>query len=200
MQAGRQVTSQAHLPPMGRKQFSSGRHSPSPRGRKQLSSISGRSVSQAGSFPSQCLPSPHGRKQFSSIPSPQAGAHLPSREGSNSSITQAVPLFSGDSTSSQAGSEATTYTPAGENPTQAGNNLPSSQASSQVIRSRGIHPGKGPSRLPRGTALPPRQTALVPRKAIPLLIHKIGFPKGLSQKTQAQSESLTYPANFWHQH
>ena len=68
-------------------------------------------------------------------PASQASAHLPSREGSNSSITQAALPFPGDSTSSQAGSKATTYTPAGENPSQAGNNLPSSQAGSQVTRS-----------------------------------------------------------------
>ena len=60
---------------------------------------------------------------------------FPQVKGSNSVTTQAVPPFPGDSTSSQAGSEATTYTLAGENPSQAGNNLPSSQQGSQVTRS-----------------------------------------------------------------
>ena len=41
--------------------------------------------------------------------------------------TQAVPPIPGDSTSSQAGGEATANTPAGESPSQAGNNLPSGQ-------------------------------------------------------------------------
>ena len=43
----------------------------------------------------------------------------------------------GDSASSQAGSKATTNTPAGETPSQAGNNLPSSQAGSQVTTRSG---------------------------------------------------------------
>ena len=43
----------------------------------------------------------------------QAVALLPSEEGSNSAVTQAVHPFPGDGTSSQAGSEATTHTPAG---------------------------------------------------------------------------------------
>ena len=60
---------------------------------------------------------------------------FPSREGSNSAISQAVPPFPGDGTSSQAGSKATTHTPAGESSFQAGNNLPTSQAGSQVTRS-----------------------------------------------------------------
>ena len=49
-------------------------------------------------------------------------------EGSNLPTTEAVSLIPGDSTSSQAGSKATTNTPFGESPSQAGNNLPTSQA------------------------------------------------------------------------
>ena len=64
--------------PWGRKQFSSisgrqsgfpGRHFPSPWGRKQLSSISGHSDRQAGNPPGSCSPSPWGRKQLSSFSS-----------------------------------------------------------------------------------------------------------------------------------
>ena len=51
--------------------------------------------------------------------------------------TQAVFPILGDSASSQAGSEATTNTPAGESPSQIGNNLPSSQAGSQVTTRSG---------------------------------------------------------------
>ena len=84
----------------------------------------------------------------------QAGAHLPSGEGSNLAASQATqagssspslrgrkqlsdnnsgsPPIPCDSASFQAGSEATTNTPAEESPSQAGNNLPSSQAGSQL--------------------------------------------------------------------
>ena len=63
---------------------------------------------------------------------------LPSGEGSNlAATTQAVPPIPGDSASSQAGSKATINTPAGESPSQAGNNLPSSQAGSQVTTRSG---------------------------------------------------------------
>ena len=61
----------------------------------------------------------------------QAGRQLPSLpsvEGSNLPTTQAVSPIPGDSTSSHAGNEATTNTPVGESPSQAGNNLPASQA------------------------------------------------------------------------
>ena len=70
----------------------------------------------------------------------------------------------------------------------------------QAGNTPGIQPGKGSSRLPRGTALPPRQTVLVPGKAILHLTPLIGFPKGLPQKTPTLSGSLTYPENLWHQH
>ena len=83
-------------------------------------------TSQAGAH----LPPGEGSSLVAS-PASQAGAHLPPGEGSNIvATTQAVPPIPSDSTSSQAGSEATTKTPAGENPSQAGNNLPSSQAGS----------------------------------------------------------------------
>ena len=91
-------------------------------------------ASQAGSQASQASqagrpvtsPSPKEGGSLAASPVSQAGAHLP---------------------------------PAGENSSQAGNNLPSSQAGSQITRSGrqnpSSQPGKGPSRLPRGAALPP---------------------------------------------
>ena len=80
-------------------------------------------------------PSPKERGTLVASPASQAGAHLPSAEGSNSAITQAVPPFPGDGTSSQAGSKVTIHTPARESSSQAGNNLPTSKAGSQVTRS-----------------------------------------------------------------
>ena len=100
-------------------------------------------ASQAGSQASQASQagrpvtslSPKEGGSLAASPASQAGAHLPSGEGSNSAITQAVPPFPGDGTSSQAGSKATTHTPAGESSSQAGNNLPTSQVGSQVTSS-----------------------------------------------------------------
>ena len=90
---------------------------------------------------------------------------LPLRQEGQSTPT----LTSGDSTSSQTGSEVTTNTPAREGPSQACNNPPSSQAGSQVTTRSGRQASRHSARHraprpPRGTALPPRQTALVPRK------------------------------------
>ena len=90
-------------------------------------------ATQAGRLATSFSPEEGG--SLAASPASQAGAHLPSREGSNSAITQAVPPFPGDGTSSQAGNEATTHTPAGESSSQAGNNLPTSQAGSQVTMS-----------------------------------------------------------------
>ena len=71
-------------------------------------------------------------------PVSQADTHLPSGEGSNLvATTQTVPSIPGDNASSQAGSEATTYTPASESPSYADNNLPSSQAGSQITTRSG---------------------------------------------------------------
>ena len=44
----------------------------------------------------------------------------------------------------------------------------------------GIQLGKGPSRLPRVTALPPRQTVLVPRIVTPPITPLISLPQGSS--------------------
>ena len=60
----------------------------------------------------------------------------------------------------------------------------------QAGKAPGIQPGKGPSRLPRGTVLPPRQTVLVPGMAISHLTPLIGSLKGLPQKTPTLSGSL----------
>ena len=118
----------------------------------------------------------------------QAGTHLPSREGRNSSITQAVAPFPGDSTSSQAGSEAITYTSAGETLPKQVTTSPQVRQAVKLVgqagKTPGIQPGIGPSRLSRETVLPPRQTALLPGKAILHQIPPVGFPKGLPQKPQ----------------
>ena len=79
--------------------------------------------------------SPKEGASLAALPVSQAGAHLPSQEGSNSAITQVVPPFPGDGASSQADSKATTHIPPGESSSQADNNLPTSQAGSQVTRS-----------------------------------------------------------------
>ena len=117
--------------------------------------------------------------------------HLPSGEGSNSSITQAFPP-----------SLVTALPPKQKaRPPHIpllGKPLPKQVTTSPQVRQAvkllgqagkipGAQPGKGHSRLPRGTALPPRQTALVPRKATLHLIPQIGFPKGLPWKTPTQS-------------
>ena len=117
----------AHLPPREGSSLAAsqatqaGRCSPSLRGRKQFIN-----------FPGRCLPFPQGRKQFSSISS-LSGSCSPSLRGrkqlNNNSAVSPIP---GDSASSQAGSEATTNTSAGESPSQAGNNFPTSQAGSQI--------------------------------------------------------------------
>ena len=106
-----------------------GTHLPPGEGSNLVGSQATQAGRQAASLP------PREGSSLAASPACKAGGHLPSGEGSNSAITQAVPPFPGDGTSSQAGSEATTYTPAGESPSQAGNNLPSSQAGSQVTRS-----------------------------------------------------------------
>ena len=151
-QASQVVTSQAgaHLPPgegsnlvaqatqSGRQ---AGAHLPPREGRSLVASQVGIQASKAS----------------------QAGAVLSPGEGSNSAVTQVVPPFVGDGASSQAGSEVTTHTPAGKSSSQAGNNLPTSQAVSQGTR---CSARQRVPRLPRGTAMPPRQTVLLPRKAI----------------------------------
>ena len=108
-QAGRQATPQvvAHLPP---------------REGSNLATQVGRPVT--------CF-FPEEEGSLAVSPASQAGAHLPPGAGSNSVITQAVPPFPGDGTSSQAGSKVTTHTRARESSSQAGNNLPTSQAGSQ---------------------------------------------------------------------
>ena len=105
--------------------FISGRQlgscSPSSRGRKQFSGISGRQSGFPGSRQASNSPFPQGRRQSSSFPS------LPDRHSPSlcwgklpKQVSQAIKALD-----------------------QAGNTL-------------GTQPGKGPSRLPRGTALPLR--------------------------------------------
>ena len=93
-----------------------GAHLPPGEGSSLVASQAGSQASQAGRPVTSLSPKEGGSLVAS--PASQAGAHLPSREGSNSAITQAVPLF-----------------PAGESSSQAGNNLSTSQAGSQVTSS-----------------------------------------------------------------
>ena len=174
-----------------------GRHSPSPWGRRQF--ISGRQAGFPGSyFPARHLLSLWGRKQFSSRQSGFPG--LPCRQVSNFPFPKKEGSLAA-SPPSQAGAH---FPPAGENSSQAGNNLSSSQAGSQVTRSGRQNPWcsvrQMVPKLSRGTALPPRWTVLIPGMSIPQITPLIGSVKGLPQKTPTLGGSLTHPTNLWHQH
>ena len=178
--------------------------------------------SQAGSKATTTTPAGENPSQAgNNLPSSQAGALLPSRErssiaasqatqagrqevallplgeGSNLATTQAVFPIPGDSASSQAGSsKATTNTPAGEGPSQAGNNLPTSQAGRpgrhnprHSARQRVLQASQGNSTASKADSAGSWEGNPTPNTLI-------GFPKGLPQKTLTQSGLLTYPANL----
>ena len=126
----------AHLPPGERSNLVAGAHLPPGEGS---------SLSQAGSQASQAVTS-------------QPGAHLPSGEGSSLVASQAgrqasqasqvagrlvtasSPKEGGSLAAPPASQAGAHLPPAWENSSQAGNNLPASQAGSQVTRSGRQHP------------------------------------------------------------
>ena len=126
---------------------------------------------------------PRERSSLVASPASQAGTDLPSGEGSNSAISQAVLPFPDDSTSSKAGSEATTHTCAGESPSQAGNNLPSSQTGSKVTRSGRENPRHSVRQralqASQGNSTASQADSAGSWESNPNLILQIGFPKGL---------------------
>ena len=144
-----------------------GRCSPFPWGRRQFISVSYLPVRQAG-FPGRHSPSSQGRKQFSSITGRQSGfPGLPSRQAGNFSFSQgrrqssSFPNISGRCSSFPC--QGKFFPRRHQSPCKS-----SRQSSYQVRQEKPqvLSQAKGPSRLPRGTALPPRQTVLVPRMAI----------------------------------
>ena len=130
----------------------------------------------------------------------QAGVHLPPGEGRNSAITQVIPPLLVTVLPPRQAVRPPHIPLLGKVLSKQATTSPQVRQAVKLLgqagKTPGIQPGKGPSRLPRGTALPPGQTVLVPRKATSHLIPQIGFPKGLPQKTPSQSGSLTYPTNL----
>ena len=172
-------------------------------------------LSQAGNqagTPRQALPLGEGSTIY------QAGSYFPGRhsassgEGSNlsglsgrlSPSSQGRKQFLAGSQASQvAGRPVTPLSPEeGGSPAASPASLLGETPPKQVSQAvklpgqAGIQLGKGPSRLPRVTALPPRQTVLVPGIATPPLTPLIGSLKGLPQKTLTLRGSLTYPTNL----
>ena len=160
-----------------------GRCSSSLWGSKQF--ISGR---QSG----RCSPSPQGRKQFSSISGRQSG--FPGLPGGRQAGNSPSPRKEAVQQLPQPPRQVLTFPLLGKTlPKQVSQAV---KVLGQAGNTLGAQPGKGPSRLPRGTALPPRQTVLVPGVATPHLTPLIGSLKGLPQKTPTLSGSLTYPPNL----
>ena len=128
---------------------------------------------------------------FSGLPGRQAGNFLFS-QGRRQSIS--FPSFPGRHSPSSCWGK----------PSQAGNNLPSSQAGSLVTRSG----RQNPRHSARQRALQASQGNSTASQADSTgiwdgnlhLTPLIGSLKGLPMKTPTLSGSLTYPTNLWHQH